>query len=165
LLKGNDMRVESRKFNTVLELDDDAVICFPHGLIGFADETRFVLLERDHSPRIAWLQSVDNPDLALPVVSCHELAEPYKNGDLGDVLDDDEEADSEDTAMMVVLTCQNGMLPTVNMVAPLVVDARTRTGKQVLLKNSRFATREPLSLRPLDDEYGPRYPMQEASAP
>jgi flagellar assembly factor FliW len=160
------MRVESRKFNTVLELDESDVIRFPHGLIGFTDETRFVLLERDNSPRIAWLQSVDNPDLALPVVSCHELAEPLPDAAVEEAVSDDDEIDtSDDTAILVVLTCQTGMVPTVNMMAPLVVDSRSRTGKQVLLKDRRFATREPLSLRPLEDEADPqKYSMQEASA-
>jgi len=161
------MRVESRKFNTVLELDETDVIRFPHGLIGFAAETRFVLLERDNSPRIAWLQSVDNPDLALPVISCHDLAEqPYPDVEVQKaVYFDDEIETGEDTAVMVVLTCQNGMVPTVNLVAPLVVDSRTRTGVQVLLQNSKFDTRQPLSLRPLEDELPPKYSMQEASAP
>jgi flagellar assembly factor FliW len=161
------MRVESRKFNTVLELDEQDVIRFPHGLIGFADETRFVLLERENSPRIAWLQSVDNPDLALPVVSCHDLAEqPYPDVAVEEaVYFDDGFETGEDTAMMVVLTCQVGMAPTVNMVAPLVVDSRTRTGMQVLLQNTRFETRHPLALRPLEDELPSKYSMQEASAP
>jgi flagellar assembly factor FliW len=158
------MRVESRKFNTVLELDESDVIHFPHGLIGFAEETKFVLLERDNSPRIAWLQSVDNPELALPVVSCHELAEPIPDNAVEEaVVDDDDIDQNEDTAVMVVLTCQSGMVPTVNMMAPLVVDSRSRTGKQVLLRDRRFATREPLSLKPLNDEPADMY-MQEASS-
>jgi flagellar assembly factor FliW len=145
------MRVESRKFNTVMELRDDSVIQFPHGLIGFAGETEFVLIERDQSPRIAWLQSINNPDLALPVVSGHELDEEYPDVPLESAMYSDRLAPLDaETALMVVLTCETGMVPTVNMVSPIVVDAKTRTGTQVILRNSRFASREVLSFRSFD---------------
>ncbi len=146
------MRVESRKFNTVIEMEDDKVIQFPFGLIGFADEREFVLLEREQSPRVAWLQSVKTPELALPVVSGHELGADYPDVPLEGALYADRMAPiGEDTALMVVLTCQTGMAPTVNMMSPIVVDAKTRTGAQLILQGTRFASREILSLRPCSD--------------
>ena len=126
------MRVESRKFNTVIETEDDKVIEFPFGLIGFADERQFILIEREQSPRVAWLQSVKTPDLALPVISGHELGEDYPDVPLEGALYADRIAPiGEDTAIMVVLTCQTGMAPTVNMMSPVAVDAGTRTGTQL----------------------------------
>jgi flagellar assembly factor FliW len=151
LLRPFGMRVESRKFNTVMDLEDDSVILFPHGLIGFADETEFVLIEREQSPRIAWLQSVHNPDLALPVVSGHELDEEYPDVPIEGAMYSDRLAPLDaDTALMVVLTCEAGMVPTVNMVSPIVVDAKTRTGTQVILQGTRFACREILSFGSFD---------------
>jgi flagellar assembly factor FliW len=147
------MRVESRKFKTVIEMEDDKVIQFPFGLIGFSDEKQFVLLEREQSPRIAWLQSVTNPDLALPVVSGHELGEDYPDVPLEEAMYAERvKPIGEDTALMVVLTCQSGMAPTINMMSPIVVDARTRTGAQLILTGTRFASREVLTLRPFADE-------------
>ncbi len=147
------MRVESRKFNTVIEMEDDKVIQFPFGLIGFANEKEFVLLERDQSPRIAWLQSVNTPELALPVISGHELSEDYPDVPLASALYADRLAPmGEETALMLVLTCQHGMAPTINMMSPIVVDAKTRTGAQLILQGTRFASREVLTLRPYADE-------------
>ncbi len=147
------MRVESRKFNTTFEMEADKVIHFPFGLIGFAEEKEFVLLERDQSPRIAWLQSVKNPELALPVVSGHELCEDYPDVPLTDAIFADRVGEmSDDTALMVVLTCQSGMAPTINMMSPIVVDAKTRTGAQLILQGTRFASREVLTLRPFAEE-------------
>ena len=153
MLNGPNMRVESRKFNTTFEMEDDKVIQFPFGLIGFAEEKEFVLLEREQSPRIAWLQSVKNPDLALPVVSGHELCEDYPDVPLGQAIYADRVGQmSDDTAVMLVLTCQHGMAPTINMVSPIVVDAKTRTGAQLILQGTRFASREVLTLRPYAEE-------------
>ena len=159
------MRVESRKFNTIIELEDDKVIQFPNGLIGFADEKEFILLEREQSPRIAWLQSVNNPDLALPVVSGHELGEDYPDVPLSDALYADRVGDiGDDTAVMLVLTCQHGMAPTINMMSPIVVDAKTRTGAQLILQGTRFASREVLTLRPYAEE-GPPSNTYHSGAP
>jgi flagellar assembly factor FliW len=147
------MRVESRKFNTVFEMEDEKVIQFPFGLIGFAEEKEFILLEREQSPRIAWLQSVKTPELALPVVSGHELGEDYPDVPLESALYADRVSPiGDDTALMVVLTCQSGMAPTINMMSPIVVDAKTRTGAQLILQGTRFASREVLTLRPYADE-------------
>ena len=52
---------------------------------------------------------------------------------------------------MVVLTCQSGMTPTINMMSPIVVDAKTRQGAQVILQGTRYQSREVLSLRPMAD--------------
>ncbi|MBM4362979.1 MAG: flagellar assembly protein FliW [Deltaproteobacteria bacterium] len=142
------MRVESKKFDAVLEVDDSEVIQIPHGLIGFAGETEFVLFERDQSPRIGWLQSVHDPALTLPVVSGSDLEQGYPDVPLSDAIYADRLGSCDDHEVMVVLTCQFGMVPTVNMVSPIVVDVRRRVGAQVILRGTRFASREVLSLRP-----------------
>jgi flagellar assembly factor FliW len=144
------MKILSRKFNTVLEVEAESVIRFPHGIIGFSDEKEFVLVEREQSPRIAWLQSVHNADLAFPVVSSHDLAAPYPDVPLADAVYSNRlgAIDDDDAAVLIVLTCQPGMNPTVNLTAPIVVNARTRCGTQVILQGSRYASRELRDLRP-----------------
>jgi flagellar assembly factor FliW len=43
---------------------------------------------------------------------------------------------------MVVLCALSGQPATVNLLAPIVVNASTRTGAQVILEGTRFSTRE-----------------------
>ena len=50
-----------------LEVTDDETIDFPDGLVGLPG-TRWALLRRDGDDApFAWLQSLDDPELALPV--------------------------------------------------------------------------------------------------
>lgn len=56
----------SSRFGTV-EVEPDAVITFPRGLIGLGG-SRFALVGGE-SDQIVWLHSVDDPDLAVPVAS------------------------------------------------------------------------------------------------
>jgi flagellar assembly factor FliW len=150
------MRIESRKFNTTFEVQEDQLIRFPRGLIGLATETEFVLIHREQSPHIAWLQSIRTPELALPVVSSHDLAQEYPDVPLDAELAGIDGARAEDdTAVMVVLTAQQGMPPTVNLMSPIVVDAARRIGGQVMLSGSRFRSRELLALRAPEDQVAP----------
>ena len=136
------MHINSQRFG-VVELNDDAVLNFPSGIIGFPREQAFVLIPHQGSPYLAWLQSVAKPELAFPLVSAHYFGDTYPDipvspaahaaGVLG--------ADS-DFAIMVVLCAPIGQPATVNLLAPIVVNSQTRTGAQVILDGSRFSTRE-----------------------
>jgi flagellar assembly factor FliW len=58
---------ESTRFGT-LEIDAGAVIEFPTGLIGLGG-ARYALVATDAAAPFAWLHSVDDPDVALPVTN------------------------------------------------------------------------------------------------
>ena len=61
------MTFESSRFGT-LEIATDEVIEFPAGLIGLGG-ARYALLSTDEQSPFAWLQSIDDPDLALPITN------------------------------------------------------------------------------------------------
>ena len=62
---------ESIRFGTV-EIAAEDVIEFPFGLIGLGG-LRYTLLDRNPGSGFLWLHAVDNPALALPVVSPHQF--------------------------------------------------------------------------------------------
>ena len=61
------LTIEGTRFGDV-SVPNEAIIHFPRGLIGFAAEDRFVLLERGPKSQIGYLQSVTTPKLCFPVV-------------------------------------------------------------------------------------------------
>jgi len=61
------MTFESSRFGT-LEIQTEEVIEFPAGLIGLGG-ARYALLTTDDQSPFAWLQSIDDPDLALPITN------------------------------------------------------------------------------------------------
>jgi flagellar assembly factor FliW len=135
------MAIQSDRFGTI-EVEEQDIIRFPHGIIGFSDEHSFILI-RTKSNAVGWLQSTTNPSLALPVVSAHVLAPPYPDVDIESYAQAvGLGARVEELAVVVVLNAQAGVPATVNLVAPIIVNVTTRIGGQVILDGTRFTTRE-----------------------
>ena len=77
------MIIEGTRFGTI-EVNDDRMITLPAGMIGFANETRFILLEPKEGRNTGWLQSIDNPELAFPVMNANALNPAYPPNTLKD---------------------------------------------------------------------------------
>ena len=63
----SSLTLESTRFGSV-EINHNAVIEFPHGLIGLGG-SRYAILATATDAPFAWLHSVDEPDVALPVTN------------------------------------------------------------------------------------------------
>lgn len=145
------MKIDSIRFGTI-EVPDEELIHFPNGVIGFPEERAFVLLRHGDSDVVAWLQSTQTPQLAFPVVSAHGLSADYpdvdviefaSNAGLGEL--------GDDYAVIAVLSASRFAPATVNLLAPIVINATQRIGGQLFLDGSRFTTRE-LFVLPNSDE-------------
>lgn len=68
--------IESSRFGRV-EIDPATVIEFPEGLLGLGG-TRYALLAREPGTAFVWLQSLDDPELALPVTNPHLFFAGYE---------------------------------------------------------------------------------------
>lgn len=136
------MNIESQRFGS-LEINEEELLSFPTGVIGFPNEHRFALVPHHGSGYIAWLQSATTPELAFPVVSAHAFGEQYPDVSVAGAASEAGVDGPEDSlAVMVVLCALSGQPATVNLLAPIVVNATTRHGAQVILEGTRFSTRE-----------------------
>ncbi|MBN1606943.1 MAG: flagellar assembly protein FliW [Polyangiaceae bacterium] len=134
--------INSQRFGRI-EISRDDVISFPTGIVGFPEDKEFILLRNERSDIIGWLQSVSNPALALPVVSAHCFGDEYPDVSVADAAQNAGlDGDPEQLAVLVVLAALPGQPATVNLLAPIIISADTRTGAQVILEGTRFTTRE-----------------------
>lgn len=65
------LTLESARFGRV-EIDPRTVVEFPEGLIGL-ESSRYALLATNEASDFAWLHSLDDPALALPVTNPHKF--------------------------------------------------------------------------------------------
>ena len=140
--RSGKMTIQSDRFGSI-DVDAQEILSFPRGIIGFADERQFVLVRTNKASAIGWLQSATTPSMALPVVSAHVLIPKYPDVDIVSYAEAAGLGESlEELAVLVVLNAPPGVPATVNLVAPIIVNATTRKGAQLLLEGSRFTTRE-----------------------
>ncbi len=166
------MKIESQRFGSI-ECSEEDAITFPAGIIGFPDDTRFILIQHKASSAIGWLQSTTSPHVSLPVVSAHGLAPEYPDVPVANAARAiGLEGEEGDFAVLAVLCARSGLPATVNLLAPIVINASTRSGGQVFLDGSRFTTRE-LFVMPAaegntaaeDNEEGAAPELAEAATP
>lgn len=128
----------STRFGEV-EIADEGVIEFPTGLIGLGGH-RYALIDDGSAAGFRWLHSLDDPALALPVMSPWPIFTDYA------VEISDEEAarlgldDPDATAVYVTVRATGDPAETsVNLRAPIVINGRT--GHQVINESSAAPVR------------------------
>src|SRR5690606_31692746 len=94
------------------------------------------------SADVAWLQSVQNPSVAFPLLNATRVGPDYPDVPLETIAEQAGIAfeNVADLALLVVLSASAGDAPTVNLMAPVVINVATRVGAQVVLVGSRFQT-------------------------
>ncbi len=121
--------IESSRFGA-LQVAPEAVIEFPHGLIGL-EGSRYTLLERNPGSGVLWLHSLDRGDLALPVLDPRPF---FPSFELSLSEEDRERIGAPDpAAAQVYVTMRAAPDPAdvvVNLRAPLIV--HEGRGHQVL---------------------------------
>ena len=139
------MRIESNRIGNI-EVDESDFIVFPSGLVGLSQRKRFVLMEFERELPLGWLQSVDDPEFGLPVAEPGIFVQDYRVELPRREVQDLELRRPEDALFLIVTTIHaGGVMVTGNLRAPLLVDATTRRGVQIVLD------RQDLDLRALVD--------------
>ncbi|HXQ01165.1 MAG TPA: flagellar assembly protein FliW [Solirubrobacteraceae bacterium] len=132
---------QSIRFGTV-EVPPEDVVEFPFGLIGLGG-LRYALLDRNPGSGFLWLHSVDEPALALPVVSPHQFFSEFS---LEMAPEDRErtgiESTAEATLYVTVRATPNPRDITANLRAPLVI--HEGRGYQVINANPDAQLQAPL---------------------
>jgi flagellar assembly factor FliW len=136
------MEIVTTRFGT-LNVDDDRVIHFPKGLLGFPDHARYALIQTGEENYFFWLQCVDEPNLAFVVTDPSIFFKDYE-------VPIKEETQAEigmtDVAYAQVFVICNKVDEwlTGNLLGPIVVNAQNRTAQQVVLTDKKWTTRQPL---------------------
>lgn len=120
---------QSIRFGAV-EVAEDDVIEFPFGLVGLGG-LRYALIDRNPGTGFLWLHSVEDPALALPVVSPGQFFADFEL----DIAPEDRERTGIDDASgaalyVTVRATPNPLDITANLRAPLLI--RDRRGYQVI---------------------------------
>lgn len=134
--------VVKTKFFGEVEIDDAKILDFPNGIIGFEDFKRFAIIydvEDESENKISWLQSVNEPTLALPVVDPLAIVSEYSPMIEDELLKPLGNPADEDLLCLLVMTVPADMTKvTANLKAPVIINSKTNKGVQLIVDNADY---------------------------
>ncbi len=128
------MKFTNRQFGE-LEFEEDHVVTFPAGLIGFERHRKYLIVDDVDSEPFRWLVSLEDSTLSFPLLDPGLLLPGYAV---------DAVTGGGKTVFVVASLRPDVRKSTVNLRSPLVIDNGTRTARQVILDDEGLPLQFPL---------------------
>ncbi len=140
------MKLATRIFGEV-EIDDSKIISFPNGIIGFPDLKKFILMfdEEKGTDTIKWLQSIDEPSFAMPVMDPLIVCPDYKPEVDRTTVDIIGELTNDDLLVLVTVTVPHDLKQmTVNLMGPFIINVKECKAVQTIVDNDEYPVKFPI---------------------
>ena len=133
------MKANTRIFGEI-EIADEKIITMERGMIGFPNLNHFALIFDEEKGQkqtsIMWLQSMDDTDIAFPVMDPHAVKEDYNPNVNEEIVAPIGELNEENTFVLVTVTVPKKIEDfSVNLKAPIVVNMDNRKGVQMIVED------------------------------
>ena len=132
------MKADTRLFGPI-EIEDGKIIEIEQGIIGFPDLKHFTLIydsDREQKSAIHWLQSMDDGDIAMPVIVPGELIPDYQPTVNEELLKGLGDLTPENTYILVTVRVPENIEDiSVNLKAPIIVNTDSNKGSQVIVED------------------------------
>jgi flagellar assembly factor FliW len=141
--------VETKYFGT-LYCREEAVFEFPYGLPAFEQEKRFILIELPENAPLVFVQSLTRPALcflAFPVLVADQQYRLAVSAEDLNRLDLDGGRQPElgsEVLALTLLSLHDGFSATANLMAPLVLNLKTRRGVQAIRQDRQYSHQHPI---------------------
>lgn len=141
------MIINTTRFGQV-NLQQEDIITFPEGLLGFQDLRNFVLLDDPNDDIFAWLQSCELSSIAFPVLEPEIFGQYYSVNLTKNELELLKiKPDQKPTFMNIITIPDDPTQMTANLKAPIVINTEARIARQCVLQDNNLAIREPIFVK------------------
>ncbi len=141
------MKIETRIFGEV-DIEEEKILTFDKGIIGFPDLRRFTLIhdiEVGANAGIRYLQSMDEPSFAMPVMNPLIVKPDYDPvvndellGGLGDL-------NENNILVLVTVTIPSDLTKmSVNLQGPIIINSDDRKAAQIIVDSSEYPVKFPV---------------------
>lgn len=139
------MKITTTRFGEI-EINDDMCFNMVNPILGYENEFCYVLIEHKENSNFRWLQSVQSPELAFPVTIAGSFGIDYAFELPDQVQEELEIYDIDDLLVlnMVVIPHENPRASTINLLAPLIFNVKTKKGSQIILTGTGYVVDYPL---------------------
>jgi len=130
-----DMQIETSRFGPI-EIQPEDILLFSRGLFAFENHRHWVLLADSTNSSVAWLQSLNDPEVALALVSPRPFVPGYRVSIGRSQLTPLELAALDQAFVLNVLNRKQDQL-TINLKAPIIINLDRRIGRQVVTSDEQ----------------------------
>jgi len=132
------LKVKTAHFGEI-EADESRVIEIIGGILGFEDQTRFIMIENSESTPFIRLQSLDRESTAFFVINPF-LVVPEYVPEISDV--DGQTLELQDPAQAMVMAIatvrRDPFRVSINLRAPVIINPEKRIARQIVLENTQW---------------------------
>ncbi|MGK5082225.1 flagellar assembly protein FliW [Bdellovibrionota bacterium FG-1] len=122
-----------------LTVGDDEMIKIPSGIMGFPEYTEFCLVDPGDETLILWMQSMQNPDIAFPLLEPKIFKADYSARLSAAELRELKLQNVNQSAVFSILTIPGDVTQmTANLKAPLVINLKDQIARQVVLQENEY---------------------------
>ena len=138
-------KVDTLRFGTI-EIEEEKITHFAHGIPAFEEEREFVIIPYDSESPYLFMQSLSTPDLAFLITMPFLFFPDYEFQLEDEIARKLGIKTAEDVLIYVLITIPGGEIKnmTANLVAPIVISKRTFLAQQVVLEKSVYTTKHRL---------------------
>lgn len=134
------MKIQSARFGE-LEVEEEQVFGFPHGIPGFPEERSFALISHAQESPFLFLQSATEANLAFLLVDPFAFMPDYEFELKDEIAEEmDLSRDNLPQVLLIATVKEKVADMTVNLLAPLVLNRTNRSGRQVILDKAGYST-------------------------
>ena len=140
------MTIMTKVFGEI-SIDDDRIITFSKGIVGFPELTEFALLHDSEkgSDSIHWLQSIQEPAFAMPVMDPLRVCPDYNPEVDDEILRNLGELNQDEMLVLVTMTVPKEVEKmSVNLKGPIVINAAQKTAIQVIVEGEENPVKFPI---------------------
>lgn len=133
------------KYHGVLNYEEKDVIIFKKGIPGFDKLEKFILVPAEENSLFGILQSIEDTDIGIVVVSPFNVCENYEFDIDDDKISELNIKDNKDVLVVNTVTLNSKLENiTINLKAPIVINTNDNIGEQLILDNVDYPIKYPL---------------------
>ena len=139
------MEIETTRFGNIA-IQNEKVICFPKGILGFSQNRRFILFPHTEGSPFYWLQSVDDGAVAFVVMNPQLVKPDYKIDVEESILSEIDAGESDELDVLCIVTIPHNQPDkmTINLLGPIILNADKHCAMQVVCPEENYSHRHPI---------------------
>lgn len=135
------------KYLGKMDIEENKIILFEAGIPGFLEEKEFVLLDIPGQEIMQMLQSLHTPDIAFFITNPHNFYADYTFTLDESIVEALHIENKEEIAILSIMTVREPLqASTINLKAPIIINNRTKLGKQLILNGDQYDMKATITL-------------------